>query len=83
MQLQLCCDAMRAVAYNPNANVDRVVINATRQDIVLELDGNTYTRSGGLTSRLDKAYKTLSLDADGMDGACLACSHKGVKIGIA
>lgn len=83
LQKQVAYNMLRDIAYNPYVNVNRNQNNVARQDIVMELDGNTYTRSGGIRSELKKAYDALELDTEGMDSACMACKRKGVRYTIA
>ena len=49
IQKQVAVIALRALAMNPNVRVNRYQSNATRTDILYELDGNTSgVRPGGL-----------------------------------
>lgn len=79
LQKEVCYELLKRIAYNPEVNVNRHQMNVSRQDIILELDGNTYTRSGGLRADLKKAYDALSIDTKGMDTACLSCKKVGIK----
>ena len=65
---------------NPNVRVNRYQSNATRTDILYELDGNTSgVRPGGLGYQLKKAYEALKLDTQGLDRVCLSCNNRGVR----
>lgn len=80
LQRQVAATALRAVAVNPEARVNRNQANASRADILYELDGNTLSpRPGGLGAELAKAYKALSIDTRGMDRICLSCNNRGVR----
>lgn len=80
VQRQVAVSALRMLAMNPNVRVNRNQSNATRTDILYELDGNTSgVRPGGLGYDLKKAYEALSIDTKGLDRICLSCNNRGVK----
>lgn len=81
LQTQVAYDVLRAIAYNPNAAVNRNQSNVQRQDFIFELDGNTYTRSTGIRGELERAYKALEVDTQGMDSVCVPCRRRGVNYG--
>ena len=81
LQTQVAYDVLRAIAYNPNAAVNRNQSNVQRQDFIFELDGNTYTRSSGIRGELERAYKALEVDTEGMDSVCVPCRRRGVNYG--
>ena len=80
IQKQVAANALRTLAMNPSVNVNRNQSNASRMDILYELDGNTSgVRPGGLGYELKKAYEALSLDTKGIDRICLKCNNGGVR----
>lgn len=79
IQRQVVANALRTLAMNPDVRVNRNQSNASRMDILYELDGNTQGRPSGLGYELDKAYKALSLDTQGIDRICLSCNNHGVR----
>lgn len=80
IQRQVAAIALRTLAMNPNVRVNRNQSNATRMDILYELDGNTSgVRPGGLGYDLKKAYEALQIDTQGLDRICLSCNNRGVK----
>lgn len=80
IQRQVAAIALRTLAMNPNVRVNRNQSNASRMDILYELDGNTAsTRPSGLGYALKEAYKALRLDTQGLDRICLTCNNHGVK----
>lgn len=80
IQRQVAAIALRALAMNPNVRVNRNQSNATRMDILYELDGNTSgVRPGGLGYDLKKSYEALQIDTQGLDRICLACNNRGVR----
>ena len=82
LQKQVACDALRTMAMNPDVRVNRNQSNASRMNLLYELDGNTEgQRPGGLGYDLSKAYKALALDTRGIDRICLSCNNHGVKYG--
>ena len=80
IQRQVAAIALRTLAMNPNVRVSRNQSNASRTDILYELDGNTSgVRPGGLGYDLKKAYEALRIDTQGLDRICLSCNNRGVK----
>lgn len=80
IQKQVAVNALRTLAMNPSVNVVRNQVNASRLDILYELDGNTAgLRPNGLGNELKKAYEALSLDTKGIDRICLKCNNGGVR----
>ena len=79
LQRQVAYNALRTLALNPNVRVNRNQANATRNDLLYELDGNVQTRRNGLGYELEKAYQALSLDTRNLDRVCLQCNNHGVK----
>lgn len=79
VQLQVVADMLRTLAMNPDVRVNRNQSNASRMDILYEIDGNTEGRATGLSFELMKAYKALRLDTQSLDRVCLACSNGGVR----
>lgn len=80
IQRQVAAIALRTLAMNPNVRVNRNQSNATRMDILYELDGNTSgVRPGGLGYDLKKSYDALQIDTQGLDRICLACNNRGVR----
>lgn len=80
IQRQVAAIALRTLAMNPNVRVNRNQSNASRTDILYELDGNTSgVRPGGLGYDLKKAYEALRLDTQGLDRICLSCNNRGVR----
>lgn len=80
IQRQVAAIALRTLAMNPNVRVNRNQSNATRMDILYELDGNTSgVRPGGLGYDLKKAYEALRIDTQELDRICLSCNNRGVK----
>ena len=80
VQLQVASDALRALAMNPEVNVNRVQYNADRDNILYETDGNGQGIKG-LNGDLEKAYKALSFDTKGLSPVCLSCKNKGIRYG--
>lgn len=80
IQRQVAAIALRTLAMNPNVRVNRNQSNATRMEILYELDGNTSgVRPGGLGYDLKKSYEALQIDTQGLDRICLACNNRGVR----
>ena len=80
VQKQVAFDALRTLALNPNVRVNRNQSNASKMDLLYELDGNTNSnRPAGLGYELKKAYDAANLDTRGLDRICLRCNNHGVK----
>lgn len=79
IQKQVAATVLRTLAMNPDVRVNRNQVNATRDQILYELDGNPQGRASGLGYELKQAYKALSLDTRGLDRICLQCNNHGVK----
>lgn len=79
IQRQVAAIMLRTLAMNPDVKVNRNQVNATRLEILYELDGNVEGRPGGLGYDLKKAYEALRLDTQGIDRICLTCNNHGVK----
>lgn len=80
LQRQVAAIALRTLAMNPDVRVNRNQSNASKMEILYELDGNTSgVRPGGLGYDLKKAYEALRFDTQGIDRICLTCNNHGVK----
>ena len=79
LQRQMAVDVLRTMAMNPETRVNRSVFNASREEILYEVDGNPQGRASGLGKDLEEAYKALDLDTRGIDRICLTCKPNGVK----
>lgn len=80
IQKQVAADVIRTMAMNPDVRVNRNQTNASRMDLLYELDGNTNAqRPGGLGHELKMAYRALEIDTRGIDRICLTCNTHGVK----
>ena len=80
ISLQLAVDMLREFAFNPNVRTNRHSINASRVDVLYELDGDSSSlKRSGLNYQLDLAFKALSVATEGLDKVCLACKNNGIK----
>lgn len=80
LQLQVASIALKTLALNPEVVVNRVQVNADRNKILFETEGDGQGIKG-LNNELEKAYKALSFDTKGIDPICLTCHNKGIRIG--
>lgn len=77
---QVAIDFLREFAYNPNVRTNRHSINASKLDILTELDGDANSmRQSGLSYELDIALKALSISTQGLDRVCMPCVNNGIK----
>lgn len=79
LQRQLACDVLRTLAMNPDVRVNRHQSNATKEELLYEVDGNPQGRATGLGKELQDAYAALDLDTRGLDRICLNCVPTRVK----
>ena len=80
VQKQMAYILLRTMAMNPDTRVNRNQSNVSRLDILYELDGNTDSKHPqGLGAELQKAYKAIEIDTQGLDRICLSCNNGGVK----
>ena len=77
---QVAVDMLREFAYNANVRTNRHSINASRPDILYEIDGDSSSmKQSGLSYQLDMAFKAVELSTQGIDRVCLPCKNNGVK----
>lgn len=77
---QLAVDMLKEFAFNASVRTNRHSINASRTDILYEIDGDSASmKKSGLSYQLDEAYKALSISTRGIDRICLPCVNNGVR----
>ncbi len=77
---QVAVDMLRELAYNANVRTNRHSINASRLDILYEVDGDSSSmKKSGLSYQLDIAFKAVKLSTEGIDRVCLPCKNNGIK----
>ena len=77
---QVAVDMLREFAYNANVRTNRHSINASRPDILYEIDGDSSSmKKSGLSYQLDMAFKAIKLSTEGIDRVCLPCKNNGIK----
>lgn len=77
---QVAVDMLREFAYNSNVRTNRHSINASRLDILYEVDGDSSSmKKSGLSYQLDMAFKAIKLSTSGIDRECLPCRNNGIK----
>lgn len=77
---QVAVDMLREFAYNSNVRTNRHSINASRMDILYEVDGDSSSmKKSGLSYQLDMAFKAIELSTSGIDRVCLPCRNNGIK----
>lgn len=77
---QVAVDMLREFAYNANVRTNRHSINASRIDILYEIDGDSSSmKKSGLSYQLDLAFKAIELSTRGLDRICLPCKNNGIK----
>ena len=77
---QVAVDMLREFAYNANVRTNRHSINASRLDILYEVDGDSSSmKKSGLSYQLDMAFKAIKLSTEGIDRVCFPCKNNGIK----
>jgi hypothetical protein len=77
---QVAADFIKEFAYNANVRTNRHALNASRLDLMYELDGDSSSmKKSGLNYQLDLAYKALKVNTQGVDRVCLPCKNNGIK----
>lgn len=77
---QVAIDLLREFAFNANVRTNRHSINASRVDILYEIDGDSSSlKKSGLSHQLDLAFKAIDLSTQGIDRVCLPCKNNGIK----
>lgn len=78
---QFAVDTLREFVSNPAVRTNRNSINASRPDIIYQLDGDSAAmRPSGLSNELTLALQALELNFKGYDRLCLPCANHGIKI---
>lgn len=76
----LAVDFLREFAYNPNVRTNRHSINASRPDILYEIDGDSSSmKKSGMSYQLELALKAIQVSTEGIDRVCLPCVNHGLK----
>lgn len=76
----LAVDFLREFAYNPNVRTNRHSINASRPDILYEIDGDSSSmKKSGLSYQTELALKALEISTSGIDRVCMPCVNHGIK----
>lgn len=77
---QVAVDMLREFAYNANVRTNRHSVNASRLDILYEIDGDSASmKKSGLNYQLDMAFKAIKLSTEGIDRICMPCKNNGIK----
>jgi hypothetical protein len=79
IQRQMAATVLRTLALNPHVRVNRNQSNASKNELLYEVDGNTEGRATGIGYELRKAYEALDLDTRGIDRICLTCRPVGAR----
>lgn len=76
----LAVDFLREFAYNPQVRTNRHSINASRADILYEIDGDSSSmKQSGLSYQCSLALKALEVSTQGIDRVCQPCINHGLK----
>lgn len=76
----VAADFLREFAYNANVRTNRHSINASRPDILYEIDGDSSSmKESGLSYQLNLALKALRVSTNGIDRICQPCKNNGLK----
>lgn len=71
---------LREFAYNANVRTNRNSINASKLDILYEIDGDSSSlKKSGLSYQLEVAMNATKLSTEGLDRVCMPCKNNGIK----
>lgn len=77
---QVAIDLLREFAFNANTRTNRNSINASKMDILYEVDGDSSSmKKSGLSYQLENSLKALQVSTEGIDRVCLPCVNHGIK----
>ena len=77
---QVAIDMLREFAYNANVRTNRNSINASKLDILYEIDGDSSSlKKSGLSYQLEVAMNATKLSTEGLDRVCMPCKNNGIK----
>lgn len=73
-------DLLKLLQFNPETRVNRHVVNAKRNEVNYEIEGDTQGKSDfSVVGKYKKALKSLRFDMGGVDKICLPCLRSGVR----
>lgn len=76
----LAVEFLREFAYNPNVRTNRHSVNASRPDILYEIDGDSSSmKKSGMAYQLELALKAIQVSTEGIDRVCQPCKNNGLK----
>lgn len=76
---QMAVDMLKEFAYNANVRANRNSVNASRADIIMQLEGSQSQQRQGLYSELETMYKGLNISMKGLDAVCRPCANHGLR----
>ena len=80
VRLKVGLNLMREIAFNPNSRINRNEANATKREIINEIDGDTQgNNSMSVFGRYRHALKNIAFDDSQIDAVCLPCLDEGVE----
>lgn len=79
IQKRVGMDLLREMAYNPNTRVNRHESNASLEQILYEIDGDSQGKAGGLKYQYDMELEATSMDQSAIDPVCVPCRKRAVK----
>lgn len=71
--------ALRWMAMNPNARINRNEANLDPARILYEIEGDAIGRNGGLKKDYDVALKGITFDDRKLSEYCLPCKRSGIR----
>jgi len=79
IQKRVAMDLLREIAYNANTRVNRHESNASINQVLYEIDGDSQGRPGGLRHTYEMELKATTMDQDKIDPVCLPCKRRSVR----
>jgi len=72
-------EALRWMAMNPNARINRHKANIDTSRVLYEIEGDAVGRNGGMKKDYDMALKAVSFDDRKFSEHCLPCKRSGIR----
>lgn len=81
-QKSVACIALRNLAFNPNAKINRDEENVQKRTLLYEIDGDSQGRDTGLGKQYRDTLKTITLDTHSLCDFCLPKKLNKIQWGV-
>lgn len=78
--LKVAIEMLSELLHNPQSNINNNVLNVSKNDVYLNVFGDTPENAGhSLSARYKRALDAIAFDQSNIDAVCLPCRKEGVK----